>query len=562
MKKMRVTRAAPRIQSQPLPAVKPQTVTTSPPTSITKGAQQQSSMFCLPHQVIDERTFKKQQRLIRNRESANLSRRKKKEFVDSLQETIQELGLEKEQLLSVRGEGIERDMRKFKILIFFTGEQSTQNAIAEQRVQSVQREDCGKGNGNRNLRQIINVEAAPEWICDKEELRSGLGHVVDGFAEFRTIKVSKQDALIDSENKGEQRVNGSINFVSPLYSNMLTSPPGSMAVDRSFSPSSSGEEIPTVRRHILWAADEQSPRNNSNAAKINSRNRRELREVDPQFPDLNATYPKCAQDAAEEHFINQTENIRIASELRRWIGEPEYLNLTRSGAVPSFVAPWQQQEPGKELEYDGNFLVNLMPKKYLRNRKLQQLKVAKKGKTGKRTIVKGNSQVIPSAMEVDIFKAPSKVEIKYAELFEELRRRDDTFYVVSFTADHLMLPALSINKTFRPKMSLMFPAVGFNESLNDSFVTMMQIDCEVLDTTLIQVRERLIPDHLRRLRNDTKPARQGEEVVENRPEFGPQRQIKRNNVTDGERFAGKPYFLESTRFDNRTAEGVAREGFE
>lgn len=109
MKKMRVTRAAPRIQSQPLPAVKPQTVTTSPTTSITKGAQQQSSMFCLPHQVIDERTFKKQQRLIRNRESANLSRRKKKEFVDSLQETIQELGLEKEQLLSVRGEGIERN---------------------------------------------------------------------------------------------------------------------------------------------------------------------------------------------------------------------------------------------------------------------------------------------------------------------------------------------------------------------------------------------------------------------------------------------------------------------
>lgn len=47
-------------------------------------------------------------------------------------------------------------------------------------------------------------------------------------------------------------------------------------------------------------------------------------------------------------------------------------------------------------------------------------------------------------------------------LLEALNRRDDTFYVVSFSGDHLLLPALALNKTARPKMSLVFPALSTN----------------------------------------------------------------------------------------------------
>lgn len=58
-------------------------------------------LIYLPNQLMDERTYKKQQRLIKNREAASTSRRKKKEYVDSLEETIQELSKEKEQLIGV-----------------------------------------------------------------------------------------------------------------------------------------------------------------------------------------------------------------------------------------------------------------------------------------------------------------------------------------------------------------------------------------------------------------------------------------------------------------------------
>lgn len=92
MKNMKVTKALPTIQT---------VVQTAPNVCAPAKVSEPKSVLPLvyqPNRLVDEKTFKKQQRLIRNRESANLSRRKKKEFVDSLQETIQEMATEKEQL--------------------------------------------------------------------------------------------------------------------------------------------------------------------------------------------------------------------------------------------------------------------------------------------------------------------------------------------------------------------------------------------------------------------------------------------------------------------------------
>ncbi|KAM9510433.1 uncharacterized protein ACIB01_019517 [Guaruba guarouba] len=72
-----------------------------------------------------------------------------------------------------------------------------------------------------------------------------------------------------------------------------------------------------------------------------------------------------------------------------------------------------------------------------------------------------------------------------------ISRREDTFYVVSFRRDHLLLPAISHNKTSRPKMSLVLPAAAINESLSGrggGLEAMMQVDCEVMDTRVVHVR--------------------------------------------------------------------------
>ena len=48
----------------------------------------------------------------------------------------------------------------------------------------------------------------------------------------------------------------------------------------------------------------------------------------------------------------------------------------------------------------------------------------------------------------------------YEAFFDAINRQDDTFYVVSFSGDHLLLPASSHNQTSRPRMSLLLPTLS------------------------------------------------------------------------------------------------------
>uniref|UniRef100_A0A8C6Q6U5 Activating transcription factor 6 n=1 Tax=Nothobranchius furzeri TaxID=105023 RepID=A0A8C6Q6U5_NOTFU len=104
--------------------------------------------------------------------------------------------------------------------------------------------------------------------------------------------------------------------------------------------------------------------------------------------------------------------------------------------------------------------------------------------------------------ELQVYYAPQHT---YSDFFDELNRRPDTFYVVSFRRDHLLLPATNHNKGSRPKMSVVLPAMNIKDSIikDEEFEVMMQIDCEVTDTRILHIRSSSIPHLLKVNHTDT-----------------------------------------------------------
>lgn len=252
---------------------------------------------------------------------------------------------------------------------------------------------------------------------------------------------------------------------------------------------------PIGTRGLLWIDEENDSTNSSNDSSESS----------------DRSYPMCPVS------VNQTESIRLATELQRWIGDsPEYFNLTKissqlsgaeldlnkinefllsekdNAAIKSFYRQMKdarQQNVAEEIDSDKKAREQRVPKK----RKLQMHKY----QASKLNSIDNDAN---ENNNVQIFNPVHSNAMKYATFFEAIHRQDDTFYVVSFRADHLLLPALAHNKTFRPKMSLMLPAWNLNNNNNastDGIVTLMQIDCEVLNTSMIHIKESSIPDNLR-----------------------------------------------------------------
>ncbi|XP_025050165.1 cyclic AMP-dependent transcription factor ATF-6 alpha [Alligator sinensis] len=108
-----------------------------------------------------------------------------------------------------------------------------------------------------------------------------------------------------------------------------------------------------------------------------------------------------------------------------------------------------------------------------------------------------------SGNELQVYYASPR---SYQDFLEAIDRREDTFYVVSFRRDHLLLPATTHNKTRRPKMSIVLPAINIKENVinGPDYEVMMQIDCEVMDTRILHIKSSSIPPYLReQQRNQT-----------------------------------------------------------
>ncbi|NXY04088.1 ATF6A factor, partial [Pteruthius melanotis] len=172
--------------------------------------------------------------------------------------------------------------------------------------------------------------------------------------------------------------------------------------------------------------------------------------------------------------INRTESLRLTHELRGWVHRHE-VERTRSRRQSNNQ---QQKARVPQSSLSGKADSQLMAMPYT-----------------------DTSLSRNSGNELQVYYASPR---SYQDFFEAIHRREDTFYVVSFRRDHLLLPATTHNKTRRPKMSIVLPAVNINENVinGQDYEVMMQIDCEVMDTRILHIKSSSVPPYLREQRRN------------------------------------------------------------
>lgn len=154
-----------------------------------------------------------------------------------------------------------------------------------------------------------------------------------------------------------------------------------------------------------------------------------------QEPEMNETRidPQCSM------YFNQSESIRLDKLLRGLFqSEESIVNATRNENAPTSPV-----KPPRAKPYETSLGRFGRPQAH--------------GMTG------GFYQMLISNPDprngITLYKTETP-RFSYDSFFEAIHRREDTFYVVSFSGDHLLLPASARNESTRPRMSLLLPSVA------------------------------------------------------------------------------------------------------
>uniref|UniRef100_A0A2K5YU82 Activating transcription factor 6 beta n=1 Tax=Mandrillus leucophaeus TaxID=9568 RepID=A0A2K5YU82_MANLE len=348
---------------------------------------------------VDAKLLKRQQRMIKNRESACQSRRKKKEYLQGLEARLQAVLADNQQL-------------------------RRENAALRRRLEALLAEnsELKLGSGNR---KVVCIMVFLLFIA----------------FNFGPVSISEPPSAPVSPrmNKGE----------------------------------------PRPRRHLLGFS-EQEPVHGVEPLQGSSQSPEEPQPSptdQPSFRNLT-TFPGGAKElllrdldqlflSSDCRHFNRTESLRLADELSGWVQRHQ----RGRRKIPQRAQERQKSQPRKKSPP-----VKAVP--------IQPPGPPERDSVG----------------QLQLYRHPDRSQPAFLDAID---RREDTFYVVSFRRDHLLLPAISHNKTSRPKMSLVMPAMAPNETLSGrgapgDYEEMMQIECEVMDTRVIHIKTSTVPPSLRK----------------------------------------------------------------
>ncbi|XP_059827254.1 cyclic AMP-dependent transcription factor ATF-6 beta [Hypanus sabinus] len=330
---------------------------------------------------IDIKLLKRQQRMIKNRESAFQSRKKKKEYLQGLESKLREALSENEKL-------------------------KRENTLLKKKLDSIVSEntELKLGSGNRKAACVMAFLLFVAFTFGPASI-----------TEKKTDLVHKQ------------------------------------------------QDDTYVRRHLLTFKEEQVTESPAQQATKDFRRQDRFR-----YHTHSAQLTACFLDGAFWE-LGLVSHFVLADELRGWIHRHQ-IDRTKSNEKPKRQKKFKQGTRSQQRRIN---LPRFIP--------------AQSADTDTRL----------TSSQLQVYQSP---EQSYYDFMDAIDRREDTFYVVSFRRDHLLLPAISHNKTNRPKMSLVMPAMPVNESLYNTtqgYEVMMQIDCEVMDTKIIQIKSSSVPPSLR-----------------------------------------------------------------
>ncbi|KAL4629602.1 cyclic AMP-dependent transcription factor ATF-6 beta isoform X1 [Arapaima gigas] len=351
---------------------------------------------------IDMKVLKRQQRMIKNRESACQSRKKKKEYLQSLEAQLREAQRENERL-------------------------RRENQALRERLAG--KEGNESGNNKRAvcimvLLLFITFSFGPVSITDRK-LEPGLQDGATPLTGRHLLEIGEAEERSKTRGSGKAR-------------------------EERLETVEEGEE--------RWNRDVERESTDSFQLRNLSRVFSNVKDLVLSDLDRYFTSSDCRQ-------FNRSESLRLADELRGWAHRHQ-IDRKKSGGKPKMA---KKARVAQKAQHRKTNFSRYLP-------------------------VQAHSSV---ESQLQVFPGP---EIIYSDFFDAIDRREDTFYVVSFRRDHLLLPAISHNKTTRPKMSLVMPAMSINESMYDSakgYEMMMQVDCEVMDTRIVPIKSSAVPPSLR-----------------------------------------------------------------
>ncbi|XP_050351386.1 cyclic AMP-dependent transcription factor ATF-6 beta isoform X2 [Nymphalis io] len=255
-------------------------------------------------------------------------------------------------------------------------------------------------------------------------------------------------------------------------------------------------------RHLLWAEN----------------NKDVLVQNYDQFANRNADGIDCQNTTLNDfENINQTESIRIVGELKRWIGGGKTLNWTNTHKRHKVYLDEKQMPDGlletyrlfNKLNLESN-LIDLPQQKNVKNIRDKSRRRLRRNAPTEKDIFPDSDMYYERLYHKPLRKSANGFNMddfgEWNALLQALHRRDDTFYVVGVgKGQHLLLPAVTHNVTRPPKMALILPARSGNDSIINDHVTLMQIDCSVVNTTLVKLKSDTLPESLRKTNVDGKP---------------------------------------------------------